>query len=109
MLSIKLMLYLYTMITLHNNTEFVSGVINTVFYNENQSSLKVLSNYCEEIKIECDRLFDDYIILAYSKEKGLEPITRKISKKDLTIEKLYSEAYDMYYELYDAFRYEELG
>lgn len=43
------------------------------------------------------------------KEKGLEPITRKISKKDLTIEKLYSEAHDAYYSIYDAFRYEELG
>lgn len=96
------------MIKLHNNTEFVSGVINAVFYNENQG-MKSLSTYCEEIKIECDRLFDDYIIMAYSKERGLEPITRKISKKDLTIEKLYSEAYDMYYDIYDALRYEELG
>ena len=96
------------MITLHNNTEFVSGVINAVFYNENQGSHS-LHSYCEEIKVECDRLFDDYIILAYSKEQGLEPITRKISKKDLTIEKLYSEAHDAYYSIYDEFRYEGLG
>ena len=96
------------MITLHNNTEFISGVINAVFYNENQG-MKSLSTYCEEIKVECDRLFDDYIILAYSKEQGLEPITRKISIKDLTIELLNDKAYQVYYEIYDAFRYEELG
>ena len=96
------------MITLHNNTEFVSGVINAVFYNENQGSHS-LHHYCEEIKVECDRLFDDYIILAYSKEKGLEPITRKISKKDLTIELLNDKAHQAYYDIYDAFRYEELG
>ena len=96
------------MIKLHNNTEFVSAVINTVFYNENQCKGS-LHHYCEDVKVECDKLFDDYIIMAYSKEQGLEPITRKISKIDLTIEKLYSEAYEIYYEIYEAFRYEELG
>lgn len=89
------------MITLHNNTEYITGAVHAIFYNEDQGDYS-LSTLCEEVKVNLEG--DNFVIICYSVEKGLEPIIKKFSRHGLTVAKLYKTVYFLYSEIYNELR-----
>jgi hypothetical protein len=91
------------MITLHNNTEYITGAVHAIFYNEDQGDYS-LSTLCEEVRVEIDFKTDEIVITCYSVEKGLEPIIKKFSRHGLDVAELYKTIYFLYIEIYNELR-----
>jgi hypothetical protein len=86
---------------LHNNTEYITGVIHAVFYNENES-MSSLNNYCDSIDVTLDLKTDEVVIICYDKEG--EGIEKRFSRIDLTLESLYSKVYYLHEDFYNEFK-----
>lgn len=91
------------MITLHNNTEYLTGFIHSIFYNESQGDYNLYS-LCEQVKVEIDFKTDEIVITCYSVEKGQEPIVKNFSRHGLDVAELYRIVYFLYTDIYNDLR-----